>query len=81
MLTAKAFDLQGVSATSAPVAVSVTGGPAPVVTLIAPTAGAAFTAPATIAFSATASETGGSIARVEFFANGNVVGTATTAPY
>ena len=80
-LTAKAFDLQGASATSAPVAVSVTGGPAPVVTLTAPTAGATFTAPATIAFSATASEAGGSIARVEFFANGNVVGTATAAPY
>jgi len=80
-LTAKAFDLQGASATSTPVGVTVTSGLAPVVSLTAPTAGATFTAPATIGLSATASAAGGSIAKVDFFANGNVVGTATTAPY
>ena len=80
-LTAKAFDLQGASATSTPVAVTVAGGAAPVVSLTSPPAGATFTAPATIVLSATASEAGGSIAKVDFFANGNVVGTATAAPY
>jgi hypothetical protein len=80
-LTAKAYDLQGASATSAPVAVTVAGGAAPVVSLTSPPAGATFTAPATIVLSATASEAGGGIAKVDFFANGNVVGTATAAPY
>jgi hypothetical protein len=80
-LTAMAYDLQGKVGASAPVAVTVTGGAAPVVSLTAPAAAASFTAPATIGLSATASEAGGSIAKVEFFANGSLVGTTTTSPY
>ena len=80
-LTAKAYDLQGTSATSTPVSITVGGGAAPVVSLVAPAAGAKFTAPATIGLSANASEPGGSIVKVEFFLGEYVIGTATTAPY
>jgi Bacterial Ig domain/Glucodextranase, domain B len=80
-LTAKAFTSQGANATSAPVTVTVATGTVPVVNLVSPIAGATFTAPATVALSAAASEAGGSIAKVEFFANGSLVGTATSSPY
>src|SRR5437868_885631 len=52
----------------------------PTVTLTAPSAGALFTAPATVNFSATASDPDG-IANVGFYANGTLVGTATTSPF
>ncbi|MGH9411979.1 MAG: Ig-like domain-containing protein, partial [Vicinamibacterales bacterium] len=40
-----------------------------------------FTAPATITISASAADTDGSIARVDFYSGATVIGTATTAPY
>lgn len=80
-LTAKAFDLRGASSTSAPVSVTVGGAAPPVVTLTAPATGATFVAPATIGFSATASEPGGTISKVEFLSSGSVVATATSSPY
>jgi LmbE family N-acetylglucosaminyl deacetylase len=53
----------------------------PTATVTAPAAGATFTAPATIAIAANASDTDGTVARVEFLANGSVVGEDTTSPY
>ena len=53
----------------------------PSITLTSPTAGATFTAPAVVAFSANASDVDGTITRVEFLANGNVVATALEAPF
>jgi len=82
-LTAKAYDLLGVTGVSAPVVV-ISGSPqAPAVTLIKPAAGASFVAPATIALAATASSgfSGGSINKVEFYANGSIVGSAASPPY
>ncbi|HEY2864445.1 MAG TPA: Ig-like domain-containing protein [Casimicrobiaceae bacterium] len=82
-LTAKAYDLLGVTGVSAPVVV-ISGSPqAPTVTLTKPAAGAAFVAPATVALAATASSgfSGGSINKVEFYANGSIVGSTASPPY
>ena len=54
---------------------------APTVALTAPANGSTVTLPNTVNFSATASDTGGSVSRVEFFANGTLVGQDTTSPY
>lgn len=52
----------------------------PSVTLGTPT-GAPFWGPATVGLSASASDSDGSVTKVEFLANNQVVGTDTTAPY
>ena len=50
----------------------------PSVSLTAPAAGSTFTAPANIAVSASASDSDGTIARVDFFAGGTAIGSATS---
>ena len=54
---------------------------APVATLTSPATGAKFTAPATIALAATATDSDGSVARVDFYNGTTVIATTTTAPY
>jgi hypothetical protein len=78
--TAKAYDLNGTSGASTPVLVTVSG-KLPSVTLTAPVAGAKLTAPATIGLTAAASEVGGTIVKVDFYANGMLVATKVAAPY
>lgn len=58
-----------------------TGGVRPTVALTSPSQGQTFTAPATVPLTASASETGGSISKVEFFSGTTLLGTATTSPY
>src|SRR4029434_2940341 len=53
----------------------------PVVTLTAPVAGATFTAPASITVSADAIDVDGTIAQVDFYANGTLIRTDTSSPY
>lgn len=53
----------------------------PVVSLTAPTNGATFTAPASITISATASDSDGSISKVEFFNGSQLLGTDNSSPY
>jgi hypothetical protein len=53
----------------------------PVVALTAPSPGASFTAPASITLSATAADSDGGIARVEFYAGTTLVGTRSASPY
>src|SRR5688572_8489036 len=62
---------------------NVVAGPnqAPVATLTLPANGAAYIAPATIPLAATASDSDGTVVRVDFFAGAILIGTATTAPY
>src|SRR6185436_14686347 len=63
-LTAVAFDNAGASTTSSPVTIQVNNAnQAPTVTLTAPANGATYTPPATVAFSATASDPDGTVAR------------------
>lgn len=54
---------------------------APVVSLTGPAEGAVFTAPALAQVTAEASDADGTIARVEFFTNGRLLGSVSTAPY
>ena len=54
---------------------------APSATLTAPANGASFTAPATVALTATASDSDGSVARVDFYNGSSLLGSDTTAPY
>lgn len=54
---------------------------APTVTLTSPSAGQTWTAPASISIAATASDPEGRVSRVEFYANGNALGSDTSAPY
>jgi len=53
----------------------------PSIALTSPTDGAAFGEPASILLEASASDTDGAIARVDFYAGSTIVGTATAAPY
>ncbi len=82
-LTAVATDGQG--AQTASVARTVTVGAAanapPTVALSSPANGATFTAPATITVTASASDTDGTIARVDFFQGTTLITTLTVAPY
>jgi hypothetical protein len=67
--------------------ISVGTGPAPppnsppTVGLTEPADGATYTAPATVSLAATASDTGGSVTKVEFFNGSTKLGEDTTAPY
>jgi hypothetical protein len=54
---------------------------APAVALTQPASGATFTAPATVALAATASDSDGTVAKVEFFNGTAKLGEDTTAPY
>lgn len=53
----------------------------PTVNLTAPANGATFTAPATVNLAATASDSDGTVAKVEFLNGTTVIATVTTAPY
>ena len=79
---AVAVDNSGASATSNTVNVAVTGpNSAPIVTLTSPQNGTYFNAPANVNLAATASDSDGSIARVEFYAGTTLLGTSATAPF
>src|SRR5439155_932348 len=81
-LTAKATDNRGATATSG--AVSIAVNPAdvsPSVTIISPTNGAVLIAPATFTVQATASDSDGSVAQVQFFNGTTSLGIETSSPY
>ena len=92
-LTAIAWDNTGASSTSAANTLIVgsstsppppsppTSNQPPMVSLTAPANGATFTAPASIALSATASDVDGTVTQVDFFANGTILRTDTSSPY
>jgi plastocyanin len=55
--------------------------PPPSVSLTAPVAGSVFAAPANVKLSATATTTSGSVTNVQFFGNGNPLGSVTASPF
>lgn len=83
-VTAVAYDNSGASTTSAPVAVTVTTAPvnqAPTVSLTSPTGGASFTSPANITLTASASDSDGTVSKVEFYNGTTLIATDTASPY
>jgi RHS repeat-associated protein len=79
-LTAKVTDNRNATTTSA--AVNITVDTAPTVSITSPANNAVFTAPANITLASTASDSDGSIQKVDFFRGGStLIGTATSAPY
>jgi hypothetical protein len=79
-LTAVARDNAGVSTTSAARYV-VSANEAPTVSLTGPANGSTFSAPASIALAATASDVDGTVARVDFYAGSTLIGSDTSPPY
>jgi hypothetical protein len=80
-ISARATDSTGGVATSSPVSVAVVSNALPTIALTAPPPNAQYYAPATLTLSAAAADSDGTIARVEFYADGALIGTSTFAPY
>ncbi|MFO0668539.1 MAG: Ig-like domain-containing protein [Polyangiaceae bacterium] len=78
-LTAKATDNNGAVTTSAAVVVTVNA--APTVSITAPSNNASFTAGLDVPITATAADSDGAVVKVEFYADGALIGTDLTAPY
>jgi hypothetical protein len=78
-LTARATDNQGATTTSSPISVTVNA--APTVALTSPANNAVFTAPANITLEASAADSDGTIAKVEFFNGVTKLGEDTSSPY
>ncbi len=81
VLTAKVIDDLNATATSTAVTVVVTNNSLPTVSITSPTNGATSIAPATIALKASATDSDGSISKVEFYNGVTLLGTVTTGPY
>jgi RHS repeat-associated protein len=79
LFTAVATDSLGNAATSGPVTVTVVDNSAPVVNLTATPANA--TAPAIIALTAMATDSDGTLAKIEFFNGATLLATVTQGPY
>ncbi len=80
-VTARATDDIGNQGTATAVAVTVTGGTAPTITLTNPAAGAKVALGSGVQIIANASDADGNVTQVQFFANGTLVGTVATAPF
>lgn len=80
-LTARATDSSGATTTSEPVSVSVLANALPTVSMTSPTNGASYRAGTSVTLSATASDSDGAVARVDFYANQTFVGSAPASPY
>ncbi|MDB5255928.1 MAG: C-terminal target protein [Chitinophagaceae bacterium] len=81
-LTAKAYDNAGATATAS-ISINVTtpSNVNPVVSITSPANNATFTSPATVAITASASDSDGSISKVEFYNGTTLLSTSTTSPY
>ena len=82
-LTAVATDSDGVRSTSSPVSVTVSGSTnkPPAVSLTSPAPSSTFTAGASITLAATASDSDGTVTRVEFYRGSTLIGSDTSSPY
>lgn len=80
-IVAVASDDRGAKTISIPVHVTIDANVPPSVSIVAPDPNSVYTAPATIAMSASASDVDGSIVKVDFLVGTTLVGSATAAPY
>ena len=81
-LTARATDNDGGTKTSNVVAITINGANGlPTVSITSPLNGASFTAPANITINASASDSDGTITKVEFFRGSTKLGEDTSSPY
>ena len=79
-IEARATDQLGRESTSSAVELDLTNVP-PAITLTSPVAGTVFGASNVVAFSATAADSDGSVAKVVFVVDGKTVGSVSNAPY
>lgn len=80
-ITAKATDNANLTATSSVISVTVNNNALPSVGISSPTNGATFTAPASITINATASDSDGTVSKVEFYNGATKLGEDTSSPY
>lgn len=80
-LTAKAYDDGANVATSGAVTVNVLSNMPPTVSITLPAEGANYYAPASVIITAAASDSGGTISKVEFYADSTLLSTDTVSPY
>ncbi|MCX6966251.1 MAG: Ig-like domain-containing protein, partial [Verrucomicrobia bacterium] len=82
-VTARAYDNAGAITTSAPVTVTVAtnANKPPTVSLTSPLNATSYTAPANLTLTATASDSDGTISKVEFYNATTLLGQSTTSPY
>jgi PKD repeat protein len=80
-ITAVATDNSGLTTTSDIVLITVTSNIPPMVAVTFPFSTSDFTAPEEVALTAEATDIDGTIVSVEFFINGESVGTATSSPF
>jgi regulation of enolase protein 1 (concanavalin A-like superfamily) len=82
-ITARATDNQGAVTTSSGVAVTVNpaANVAPTVSISSPTTGATYTAPGSIAITASAADSDGTVSLVEFYRDTTLIGSDTMSPY
>jgi YVTN family beta-propeller protein len=81
-LRAEARDAAGNVGTSAAVTVTkMAANQPPSVTITAPVAGSSYQTPATVTIAANATDTDGSVARVDFYAGASMIGSDTTSPF
>ena len=80
-LTAKAYDNNNASTISSAINISVVPNNIPVVNITSPVTNSVFTAPASITINATATDSDGTITKVDFYQGTTLIGTDTTSPY
>src|SRR5256885_15209531 len=77
----RAADTHGATASADAIAVTVGNNQPPIVALTEPFRGQVYQAPGDIQISADPTETSATIARVDFYGDGILLGSATAAPY
>lgn len=80
-LTAVAVDINARAYTSAPVAITITTNVPPSVAITSPTNNSSFQPGSTIAITASASDSDGTVTSVQFTANGTNLGSVASAPF
>jgi hypothetical protein len=80
-LTAKVTDDKNGSSTSEPRTITIKANDKPTINLVTPEAGQTYYVPANITLTADASDSDGTITKVDFYQGSTLIGTVTSAPY